>query len=113
MKRDWNLLRDILLQVESVSESTSDDLIELNSNYTEDDVRGYMELLNDGNFIKCDEISSFTGSSFIDIKLTNEGCDVFNTVIDSTTWSKIIKFIKTQSKDLTLHAFKSTITTLN
>jgi len=92
MKRDLDLIREIMLVLEDKMEYdedfTSDRLYEIMQNeiLTHAKLFYHIELLAEGNFIKIEEYKYMGGRDFIVNTITSEGQDFLDTIRQKKTW---------------------------
>ncbi|MGI5873506.1 MAG: DUF2513 domain-containing protein [Bacillota bacterium] len=92
MKRDIDLLRDILLQIENAPAGKSiDDSDIAGSEYDPDIIRYHIKLLYDAELIEGHEIP-MAGSAlpgYVISSLSSDGFDFLDAIREKTTWEKI------------------------
>lgn len=97
MKRDLDLLRNILLKIENLdsanTEITKESFSDLNSDI--DLIYYHLQLLNDAGFIESSDISWKLSSNMFVKRLTFSGCEYLDLVRNQGVWentkSKLIK----------------------
>lgn len=93
MVRNWEIIREILLRLES--ESTPNCFVNANSftNFSEQEVAYNMRLLHDDNYIDAKILNSSSGDGKINValatRLTAAGHDLLDTIRNDTVWAKI------------------------
>ena len=105
MVRNWDIIREILLELEK--SKTPDTVVNANNfnNYEEQDVAYNMRLLDEDEYIKANILSSKSGSGKIDSalarQLTNKGHDLLDTIKNNNIWEKIKEKFESKSIDMT------------
>jgi hypothetical protein len=105
LKRDWNIIRAILLRLELAETPNTalnaDDL----SPYAEQDVAYNIRLLSEAGYIKANILESKSGDGLIAAalarSLTNSGHELLDTIRSDTVWSKIQDKFKASGVDMT------------
>lgn len=105
MKRDWNIIRAILLRLEAATTPNS----VLNANdlapYAEQEVAYNIRLLSEAGYIKANILESKSGDGHIAAalarSLTNSGHELLDTIRSDTVWSKIQDKFKTSGVEMT------------
>ena len=105
MKRDWNIIRAILLRLEAAETPNTtlnaDDL----APYTGQEVAYNIRLLSEAGYIKANILESKSGDGLIAAalarSLTNSGHELLDTIRSDTVWSKIQDKFKTSGVDMT------------
>ncbi len=105
MKRNWELIRTILMKLESQGDP--------NGSLNSTEIDGYdavtasyhMNLLREAKLIKA--ACGADGMHCIAISLTWEGHEFLDTIRRDTTWSKIKITLREKSLDLTIDAIKA------
>lgn len=98
MKRDLDLLRDMLLKIEEsgseINPLSIEDFLELNAD--PEIISYHLYLLEDANFINVAFTNQFydTTNYFV-ATLTMRGCDYLDAVRDSSIWNKVKEKLKT------------------
>ena len=108
MKRDLDLIRSIMLKIESSSNSRIflDDFLDLNSDMRT--LSFHVELLNDAHFIEVfDEYYEGDVKLFDITRLTMSGCDYLDSVRDVSVWQKTKAKIATVAESSSLDVIKS------
>ncbi|AZS50380.1 DUF2513 domain-containing protein [Entomomonas moraniae] len=105
MKRDWDLIREILIAVEDLPDTTS----RLNANaiteYDAETVSYHMSILNEAGLIvaqcsKTKPILCFANS------LTWEGHEFLDKIRQQSAWNKIKTIVRDKGLDLSYEALK-------
>ena len=105
MKRDWTIIRAILLEVE---ESTTPNTV-VNANslppFGEQEVAYNMRLLKEAGYITANILESSSGDgriiSALARRLTNSGHELLDTIRSDTVWGKIQDKFKSSGVDMT------------
>jgi hypothetical protein len=102
MKRDWDVVRDVLIQIESGNDgkSTFGD-----SKYPI--ATGHAFLLRDAGFIQAIDASTYSGRALIHPSLTWTGHDLLDTLRSKTLWERVKKIAKEKGIELTFDAVKA------
>lgn len=111
MKRNLDLIRDILFRVESSNQQTFDesDFSDLSSDPLE--LRYNIYLAVNAKFLKAIDVTTLgSGCSvpeYTILHMTNLGCDYLDSVRDRTVWQKTKETLKTVSGSVTLEIVKT------
>jgi len=106
MKRDIDLLKDILLAVEKKPTPTG--WMSLAFDDVADDVVSYhVKLLHEANLIEAKDLSTKDGFDWKPVALTNDGHDFLDAAKDNTRWNKLKAWLKEKGADISLEAIKS------
>lgn len=105
MKKDWTIIRQILLRLEEApTPNTSLRASDLDL-FTEQEVAYNMRLLKDAGYIDAIFLESRTGDGHIANalakRLTNSGHDLLDTIRNDNLWSKIKEHFRTRGVDMT------------
>ena len=90
MKRNLDLLRDIMLKIEASDRTTSiASFSDNDSDYPT--ISFHIHLLLDNHFINADILYGFCGGidDFKIIRLTSEGCDYLDNIRNNSVWTKV------------------------
>jgi Hypothetical protein (DUF2513) len=90
MKRDMELIRELLLAIEAVKKDTSFSATDLNleSDWAAEDVYYNLQLMVDAGFIDAQPVKSFQGTHNVLIKrMTYEGHEFLDTARSESIWS--------------------------
>ncbi|MFN2162697.1 MAG: DUF2513 domain-containing protein [Candidatus Promineifilaceae bacterium] len=105
MKRNWEIIREILQQLESATTANSVLNAKDLSNYPEQDVAYNMLLLHEGGYIKADMLKSNMEDGQILAamarQMTNAGHELLDTIRNDTVWSKIVESFQSKGIDMT------------
>ncbi len=110
MKRDFDLVRKILLQFEEKESSTIVEKPEVEG-YSYEILSYHCRLLYDAGFLRCEPVVSTTSDRIIKVypfELTWDGHEFLDKIRSETTWNKI----KTQAKEKGLALSFSVVTEL-
>jgi hypothetical protein len=105
MKRDWDIIRDVLLALEA-SPTPKTFLRPVDLPQHDQQAVGYnMWLLEGAGFVQGKFLWSSSGdgkiNSAIVLTMTNAGHELLNTIRNETAWSKIKDTFKTKGLDMT------------
>lgn len=98
MKRDMDLIKDILLEIEKSKPFESIQNFEI-ENHEQDEILAHCEMLYERHLIKeFKPVYAYGGivSAFVS-GLTWEGCDFLETIRNDNVWNNTKKFIKDKS----------------
>jgi len=105
MKRDWEIIRAILLRLESASTPNTYLNAEAIEEFPTQAVAYNMRLLSQAGFIKARILETSTGSGEIGAALaqhlTNSGHELLDTMRSDTVWSKIKDTFKSKGVEMT------------
>jgi Hypothetical protein (DUF2513) len=87
MKRDMDLCRKILLELEKLSFEPGFQYIEVEG-YSEEDVSYHVYLLQDAGLINAQDMSSGGGSSWFPVSIRWQGHEFLNAARDNNRWEK-------------------------
>lgn len=105
MKRDWTIIRAILLKLEE--SATPNTVVNANSlsPFGEQEVAYNMRLLKDAGYITANILESSSGDgriiSALARRLTNSGHELLDTIRSDTVWGKIQDKFKSSGVDMT------------
>ena len=106
MKRDFELIRTLLLKIEE--EMRPGDWYEpIIENVDESMINYHIKMLRDKGYIDAKDLSSKDGISFVVTGMTMEGHDYLDTVRNNTVWEKTKKKVIDKSLDLTFDVVKT------
>jgi hypothetical protein len=88
MKRDMDLARKILFEIES--QPSADNLIDLKfDGYSDEEIPYHVMLLDEANLIEADEVAELGAQShWFPIRLTWQGHEFLDAARDDTRWNK-------------------------
>lgn len=106
MKRDWDLIRKILIATEELSESNS--ILEANaiSDYSSDIVNYHYWLLDQAGLVKAIDASTTMTKELFVISLTWEGHELLDKTRQESAWIKVKNIIMNKGLDLSYEALK-------
>ncbi len=87
MKRDMDLIRDILLKIEDEGPNPSGIKMKIEG-YPDDDIQNHLGLLVGKGLVKAIDVSSHDGIGWIPTELTWEGYDFIEKAKDKGIWEK-------------------------
>lgn len=105
MKRDWTIIRAILLELEE--SATPNTVVNANSlpPFGEQEVAYNMRLLKEAGYITANILESSSGDgriiSALARRLTNSGHELLDTIRSDTVWGKIQDKFKSSGVDMT------------
>ena len=107
MKRDMNLVRDIMLEIEDCSSIDGDplqvsDLARVGTEYDSDDILGHCELLIERGFVKGTILTTWEGSDGLIESLTWDGTEFLDKIRRKTVWEKTKERIGSSSVPLSV-----------
>lgn len=102
MKRDWELIRQILLELEGKRDSSwlSPGSIE---GYSTEEVSYHFEILKEAGFIKAD----YKGGLYWAVELTWQGHELLEKIRDRKLWNRIVETVKNRGFSLSFEAIKT------
>ncbi len=96
MKRDWDIIREVLLEIEADNNGKS--------TYGDDEQplkTGHAFLLRDAGFISAIDASTHSGRALIHPELTWAGHELLDTIRSKPVWDKIKSTAQEKGLDLT------------
>ena len=113
MKRDWELVRKILTQIEELDSSERSLKPSALEGYTSGVVSYHMSLLKDAGLIEATCSQPLSGQlQCIATSLTWDGHEFLDKIRSDTTWGKIKSLAKTKGLDLSIEVIKNAATTV-
>ena len=112
MKRNWDLIRKILLKLEEKADSTSwlqDDEIK---GYDSQTVSYHYKLLTDAGLIESIDLSNMSEISYAALSLTWQGHEFLDKIKNESVWNKVKSTVQSKSLDLSFEVIKTVATTL-
>lgn len=101
MKRDWDVIRQVLSEVES------GDRHKLQFHESKDPMATeHAFLLFDAGYIKAVNATTFDGRALINPELTWEGHDLLDTIRSKSVWERIKQLAKEKGVELTFDSVK-------
>lgn len=110
MKRDWDVIRDVLIEVEELSSAERDSFVYgVGSEYDDKDATKseHAFLLWKANFITGIDASTFGGKALLSPDLTWQGHDLLETMRSKAVWERIKTIAKDKGIELTFEAVKA------
>jgi len=111
MKRDWEIIRQILLRLEEKASPNGTISMEVFGNFEPQDVGYNMRLLSEAGYIDAQILNTSDGSGKIGLaiakSLTNEGHDLLDTIRSNTVWEKIKEKFESKGIDMTFELVMS------
>jgi Hypothetical protein (DUF2513) len=105
MKRDWIIIRQILLRLEEAAAPNAIVHARAFDTFDEQEVAYNIRLLNEDRYIEANYTESMTGNGHINSamarRLTNTGHELLGTIRNDTIWSKIMEHFRTKGVDMT------------
>ena len=93
MKRDMNLIRELLFQLEGVAANATH-RFETPEGYSPDEVSYHATLLLESGLIRGRPVKTFSGSTFRDLRLTWDGHEFLDAIRPAAVWSKVEEHLK-------------------
>lgn len=111
MKRDWEIIREVLTKLEDL-ETPNSAIDAANFNYPEQNVAYNMRLLHDSDYIKAKILESTEGDNLIHAALattlTNSGHELLDIIRNDSIWAKIKEKFKSSGIEMTFDLVLST-----
>ena len=105
MKKNWEIIREILMRLEAASAPNTNLNANSISEYPVQEVAYNMRLLCQAGYIKANIVESSSGSGEIGaalaIHLTNTGHELLDTIRNESVWSKITDTFKSKGVEMT------------
>lgn len=111
MKRNWDLIRSILLKLESQSEARGS-LFDGFTGFDSETVSYHFKLLQSAGLIEAIDYSSLNEMSLIARSLTWQGHELLDKIRNDTVWNSLKTTIKSKSLDLSLDTIKQVAQTI-
>ncbi|WP_324681588.1 DUF2513 domain-containing protein [Bibersteinia trehalosi] len=112
MKRNWDLIRKILIKLEEKADSTSwlqSDEIQGFDSLT---VAYHYALLTEAGLIKSIDLSGMEEEDYAALSLTWQGHEFLDKIKNERVWNKIKSTIQSKSLDLSFEAIKTVASNL-
>lgn len=109
MKRDWEVIRDVLIEIESLDSLSRDrKAYGVGDGYPPDEVvkSEHALLLWKAGFLSGIDASTYSGPAVISPELTWEGHELLDTLRSKTVWERIKTTAKEKGVELTFDAVK-------
>jgi predicted transcriptional regulator len=105
MRRDWKIIRQILLELEAAPTATTALRASEVQGFAEQEVAYNMRLLREAGYINATISDSMSGDGGIAVALarsmTNSGHELLDTIRSDTVWEKIQDKFKTSGVEMT------------
>jgi hypothetical protein len=105
VKKNWEIIREILLRLEAASTPNTFLIAEAISQFPVQEVAYNMRLLSQAGYIKARILESSSGSGEIGgalaIHLTNTGHELLDTIRNESVWVKITDTFKSKGIEMT------------
>lgn len=110
MKRDWDLVRRILIEVEELPDLTSSLRPENIPDYPKDVVSYHIQIMEQAGFLDavCTDYLS-AGTLCIAKQLTWEGHELLSKIRDQSAWNRVRTLIKTKGFEVSYDALKTAL----
>lgn len=105
MKRDMDLARKILIEVENFPHMGWPIVVKIEG-YTKDQISYHTKLLTDAGLIESKDLSDSSGTEIFPSSLTWEGHEFLDAARSDTTWKKAKDRIISSSGTITLETLK-------
>ena len=103
MKRDMNLVRDLMLYIEERDTTSFDSAVPSPIvHFTPTQVVEHVRLLIDAGLATGMDVSSFANPAWLDVKLTWQGHDFLELARPETRWKKALATVAQQGAALTI-----------
>src|SRR5262245_59873598 len=107
MKRDMDLIRQILIQVEQSEETAGSGYLEVAiENRSEKEVQYHIRQLLEANLIETQEVAGIGTLDYWPTRLTWTGHEFLDAFRNDTNWQKAKKFVLEKTGALTFEALK-------
>ena len=106
MKRDMELVRQILLAIEAYKDLKQDLKFEIEG-YSEEQIMYHMKILADGGLIEAIDASTFEGICFIPQGLTWSGYEFLDAIRNETVWKQTKEVVRDKGGSLPFEVLKS------
>lgn len=108
MKRDWNVIREVLIEVEALSKAAGEDRYYEAVIHGDEPAKSEMALLLwEAGFINGMNASSADGDAVIATGLSWDGHDLLVTIRSSDLWERIKQTAKAKGLELTFDTVKA------
>jgi Hypothetical protein (DUF2513) len=105
MKRDMDLARKILEQVEEKDDGEHQITLEI-PEYPTNQVHYNVKLLKQHGLLEAIDCSTFEGAHWMPVSLTWEGHEFLDAIRNDTVWQKVKEAVKEQGGSITFEALK-------
>lgn len=106
MKRDWELIRKILIKLESKVDDTPLDSESFKGVYPEKVIYHY-KILAQAELIQIEDSSTMGEEDYSAINLTWSGHEFLDKIRNETAWNKIKNIIKSKGVDMSFDVIKT------
>ena len=106
MKRDMNLVRKILLEVEANTDGSTPLMTVSVENYSQDQIQYHLAILIDAGLIEAIDTSSASGIGYYPTRLTWEGHEFLDAARSETIWKKAMSSLSKVSESIALPILK-------
>jgi len=108
MKRDWDVIRNLLIDIEELTHSESYDLDSSQFDGSKEIIKVEMaDLLLAKGFFTGERIVYLDGSLYLsNLKLTWDGHELLDTLRDKNVWNRIKEISKEKGIDITFESIK-------
>jgi hypothetical protein len=111
MKRDLQLIRKILLEIEDKSDGHSIvSLPETRKEYTNDQIQYHLKLLSDAGYIEAKDASASNDLVIFPITLTWEGHEFIDEARDEKIWNKVLSEAGKLTESIALPVLRELLT---
>lgn len=111
MKRDMDLVRSILLEVEKADSYNKPFELEVEE-YSSDQVAHHLLLLRDAGLLAVEESSNWSESYVLPIRLTWSGTEFLDATRDDTRWNRAKEIVQEKGGGLMIDVLKGVLTQL-
>lgn len=105
MKKDWEIIRAVLLELESAPRANTNLGPKHLPQYPEQEVAYNLRLLDEAGYIKGKFVDSSDGdgriAAAIATRLTNEGHELLDTIRNDNVWTKLKETFRSKGLDMT------------
>lgn len=112
MKRNWDLVRTILIKLEEKANPKDYTHAHEISGYDALTVAYHYKLLGDAGLIEVINMSGLTDLNYSATMLTWQGHEFLDKIRNETVWNKVKSTIQSKSLDLSFDAIKTVATTV-
>jgi Hypothetical protein (DUF2513) len=106
MKRDWDVIRTVLMEIEALDGDARADFSYSMDNDSSNIKEEHAFLLWKSGFIDADEINTASDQSIYSPRLTWSGHDLLNTLRSTPVWERVKKNAKEKGLELTFDTVK-------
>ena len=110
MKRDFELIKEILLQVENHKDPNKWVKLDI-KNETHENVAHHVKLLAQAGLLDAIDASSSDGIDWIPKSLTWEGHDFLENARNDTVWKKTLQLVKDKGGSISFSIFQNLLQT--